>query len=108
ERAEFIRVQCAIASLILNTHTFTDGKQSHEVRCEDATRYKALRRRERELMDQNFGAWTDRLPESLVTRQCPHCEDQAPDWETNAVECRQCDGVGLMPDQDNVEFRRGF
>lgn len=27
--------------------------------------------------------------------ECPYCRDKAPDWETNAVECRNCDGTGL-------------
>lgn len=31
---------------------------------------------------------------------CPSCEDQSPDPETNAIECRQCDCTGMMPDED--------
>ncbi len=60
------------------------------------------------MLKANFGFWTNNLPESLVTQQCPSCEDQAADWETNVIECRHCESTGLILDRDKVEFRRGF
>jgi len=67
-----------------------------------------LEYRERELFVANAGVWTEDLPEQLTTKECPYCAEQAVDWETGAVECRQCDGTGLVPDYDNIDFRRGF
>jgi protein gp37 len=30
-----------------------------------------------------------------IPKPCTYCAEQAPDWETNVVECRQCDSTGL-------------
>jgi len=32
----------------------------------------------------------------LAYERCPHCIDQTPDWETNVVECRRCEGTGVV------------
>src|SRR5690348_16957962 len=74
QRAEFIRVQCELARAD-DSWRPPEGLTPSEAR-------DRLRRRQRELLKANFGLWTDGLPESLVTKQCPSCEGQAPDWET--------------------------
>lgn len=33
-------------------------------------------------------------------KECPYCVDQMPDWETNAIECRHCEGSGILSDDD--------
>jgi len=99
DRAEFIRVQCALESM------YPTGAIQTE---EEYDKWMLLRNREKVLLNANFGKWADDLPESLVTKECPHCIDAIPDWETNAIECRQCEGEGLVSDEDKVEFRRGF
>jgi uncharacterized protein (TIGR02996 family) len=118
ERASFIRCQIELAkppacewmTRGLNCERYNADVQPYRVmvRCPTCQKRDALRRRERELLAANFGAWTDCLPESMVTKQCPSCAEQTPDYETNVVECRQCDCTGLVPDHDHVEFRRGF
>lgn len=97
DRAEFCRVQCRIAFLDMGDNQLPMGVGREE-----------LCGRERKLLKANFGRWTEGLPESLVTKECPYCIDAIPDWETNAIECRQCEGEGLVSDEGNVEFRRGF
>lgn len=104
-RGEFIRVQCAMQK----RRAGPAGPVSDDSPwLQNDSTYHALRRRERELLKEHGGAWTDGLPESLVTRECPHCLDYPVDWETGAIECRQCDGTGFVPDDDRIEFRRGF
>lgn len=68
----------------------------------------AVANRSRELLKANFGFWTDGLPESLVMQQCPDCVDFSPDYETNVVECGQCDCTGLVLCYDHIDFSRGF
>lgn len=102
ERAEFIRVQVAIADVQRLVR-----EQGQRVG-PSAAYINGLADRERALLNANFGAWTDGLPESLTMTTCPYCEEQGPDWETGVIECRQCDCTGLVPCEDHVEFRRGF
>jgi uncharacterized protein (TIGR02996 family) len=112
ERAEFIRVQIRLArwpvercdSIYPGCSVDGDRVVWHDHKCPMAP----VAARERLLLAANFGAWTDSLPEPMVTKQCPSCAEQAPAYETNVVECRQCDCTGLVPDHDNVGFRRGF
>lgn len=105
-RAEFIRVQCKLAKI---GECLADYSLGLSCCCRFCCGGGiTLRRRERELLKANFGAWTDFLPESFITKQCPWCVNQPADWETNVVECRQCECTGLVPGEDRVEFRRGF
>lgn len=102
--ASFIRVQCELArvcneAVCRQTCTPPDFEGCPQ---------RDLRRRERKLLKAHIGTWTNSLPEPLVTQQCPSCVDQAPDWETNVVECRRCESTGLIPDHDGIEFHRGF
>ncbi len=124
ERAEFIRLQCRIADLQADCHCVGcvrlrgGGGQHHNGPCavdqereelpDGRSRQAMLRRRERELLKTHIGAWTDSLPELLVTTACRHCADQSPDWETGVIECRQCECTGRVPNYDGIEFRRGF
>ncbi len=109
ERAEFIRLQCRLATLKCTRamNPCTAATKATLV-CPNCREYQTLVRREWELLAAHFGAWTDGLPESLTTKQCPSCVDQAPDWETNAVECRRCESTGVVSDDDRVGFVRGF
>ena len=109
-RAEFVRVQLELARLRrVGCH---EGEECNVTGpCDECVREVEaikLEYRERELFVANAGVWTEDLPEQLTTKECPYCAEQAVDWETGAVECRQCDGTGLVPDYDNIDFRRGF
>ena len=109
-RAEFVRVQLELARLRrVGCH---EGEECNVTGpCDECVREVEaikLEYRERELFVANAGVWTEDLPEQLTTKKCPYCAEQAVDWETGAVECRQCDGTGLVPDYDNIDFRRGF
>jgi len=111
ELAEFIRVQIAISREdACDRQDEPNGCRPFkpEGKCFPCQRNVPRRQREHELLTSKFGAWTDNLPDCLVAKQCPHCMDQAADWETNVVECGRCECTGLVQDQDNVEFRRGF
>lgn len=113
-RAEFIRVQIELAAACtphqlanldgIDVYLDPDDSEQQDWK----HKVLALRRRKRVLLHNNFGLWTDFLPESLVTQPCPNCEDQAPDYETNVVECGCCECTGLVENRDNVEFTRGF
>ena len=35
--------------------------------------------------------------------ECPRCLEQAPDWETNVVECRACDSTGVTGEAGHAE-----
>jgi len=108
ERAEFIRVQCELAENqdIANQHKGNPDEQTAP--CPECVRFNILRRRERDLLKANVGGWVDGLPDPFISKPCPHCVDAVPDYETNAIECRRCDGIGLLFCDDNFEFRRGF
>lgn len=114
-RAEFIHVQVELAKRPRTRQCYHDNDDVADregylgcAGCNEWSITRALRRRERELLKANFGAWTDFLPECLVTKECPWCVDQVADYETNVIECRQCECTGLVPDEDNVVFHRGF
>lgn len=32
---------------------------------------------------------------------CHHCAEKAPDWETGVIECRRCDGSGLLHERND-------
>lgn len=103
-RAEFIRTQCELARI---GHNHPDNSRVHEFGSVCPQCHQLILQ-EKELLRRHVGGWTDGLPECLITRQCPSCEDAISDWETNAVECRRCEGSGLAEDYDRVEFHRGF
>ena len=107
ERAEFIRVQCRLHSP--EGVRVKCGRIRSRPWCSDPEcHWCDLNRRERDLLAANFGGWTDCLPDTLVTKQCPHCADQQADWETGVVECRRCECTGVVSDPNNIDFRRGF
>jgi uncharacterized protein (TIGR02996 family) len=120
DRAEFIRVQCELARM--RRCGYITNHQHHnplppscnelnfgpDRACKECRASAPVRARERELLKKHSGAWTDCLPESITTKQCPQCADQAADYDTNVVECRHCDCAGVVFDDDCAEFRRGF
>jgi uncharacterized protein (TIGR02996 family) len=111
-RAEFIRVQCDLAKWTCNfKQTREQPGWFHDCGTDDKGYWlcQPLRGREQDLLEEHAGAWTDFLPEDVVTRECPACsEGGVVDPETGIIECRTCDCTGRIPDYDNVEFRRGF
>lgn len=121
--AEFIRLQVRIGAIQRDCLCGScvkrrGGGQHHNGPCgvdkerdeqpDGSSRQAFLRMRENGLFKNNVGAWTDGLPEELITQQCPYCEDQGPDYETGIVECRQCECTGLVPNYDRIDFSRGF
>jgi uncharacterized protein (TIGR02996 family) len=100
ERAELIRLQLYLHSRPeCPDWCDCDPKNCKPTRLEADTR---------KIIRNNIGEWSDNLPDSMVTRSCPVCIEQAADWETNVIECRQCDSTGLVPCYESIEFTRGF
>lgn len=108
ERAEFIRVQCALATRAGEVCSSCRPGQHTNGPCRCPRDLRDIRRRERDLLRMHFGSWTNSLPESLVTKECPQCQDYPADWETGVIECSHCDCTGIVCHDDGLEFHRGF